>query len=242
MGRMRTPLSPGPPGLKTRTPLGLATGCSITDRRIDPRTAPRSRGGPAGIRTGTPTSSGRAPSRWGWRAPQEPRWRFRRATPRQPARRRRLRWRRAPRARRAVSGGPGGPEDRGHATTAATLVRFRPGGHRVFGRRPAIGGRMHARLPIGFPCSFCGLRRAGGVAGPTPAVYICPDCIRLSAQLLEGPSLVRRAEEPEARTSRSRGPSAPWRHRGRSRGWPARPDAARPAAGITVHPACVDPG
>ncbi|MGH8995900.1 MAG: ClpX C4-type zinc finger protein [Acidimicrobiales bacterium] len=34
-------------------------------------------------------------------------------------------------------------------------------------------------------CSFCGLERRGGVAGPTPAVYICPDCIKLARQLLE---------------------------------------------------------
>src|SRR5580698_5261774 len=32
MGRMRTPLSPGPPGLNTITPLLLAAGCSMTDR------------------------------------------------------------------------------------------------------------------------------------------------------------------------------------------------------------------
>jgi hypothetical protein len=49
----------------------------------------------------------------------------------------------------------------------------------------------------GLPCSFCGLRRTGGVAGPTSAVYICPDCIRLSHQLLEGPPLYQPVDEPE---------------------------------------------
>jgi hypothetical protein len=38
-------------------------------------------------------------------------------------------------------------------------------------------------------CNFCGLQRPGGVAGPTPSIYICPDCIRLAYQLLEGPPL-----------------------------------------------------
>lgn len=33
-------------------------------------------------------------------------------------------------------------------------------------------------------CSFCGLTRAGGVAGPTQSVYICPDCIRLANEVL----------------------------------------------------------
>ncbi len=32
--------------------------------------------------------------------------------------------------------------------------------------------------------------RAGGVAGTTPEhAYICPDCIRLAYQILEGPPL-----------------------------------------------------
>lgn len=49
------------------------------------------------------------------------------------------------------------------------------------------------------PCSFCGLIRSGGVAGPTPTVYICPDCIRLSYQMLDGPPLHDPAlDTPEA--------------------------------------------
>lgn len=35
-------------------------------------------------------------------------------------------------------------------------------------------------MPLaGLKCSFCGLTRTGGVAGPTPTVYICGDCIDL---------------------------------------------------------------
>jgi len=33
-------------------------------------------------------------------------------------------------------------------------------------------------------CSFCGLFKAGGIAGPKPDLYICPDCIRLAHQLI----------------------------------------------------------
>jgi hypothetical protein len=34
-------------------------------------------------------------------------------------------------------------------------------------------------------CLFCGLVRTGGVAGPTPDIYICPECIRLAAWILD---------------------------------------------------------
>jgi hypothetical protein len=37
----------------------------------------------------------------------------------------------------------------------------------------------------GLLCLFCGLVRGGGVAGPAPDVYICPDCIRLAAEILD---------------------------------------------------------
>jgi hypothetical protein len=33
-------------------------------------------------------------------------------------------------------------------------------------------------------CSFCGRLRKGGVAGSTPSVYICPDCIALAGEIL----------------------------------------------------------
>ena len=37
-----------------------------------------------------------------------------------------------------------------------------------------------------FPtCSFCRLDRPGGVAGPTPDVYICPACIELAKEIIE---------------------------------------------------------
>lgn len=38
-------------------------------------------------------------------------------------------------------------------------------------------------------CSFCGLDRPGGVAGSTPAIYICPGCIQLTHDLIAGNSL-----------------------------------------------------
>lgn len=51
-------------------------------------------------------------------------------------------------------------------------------------------------------CSFCGLDRAGGVSGQgTPRwAYICPDCIRLTHQMIEGPPLVDQKADngPEA--------------------------------------------
>jgi hypothetical protein len=34
-------------------------------------------------------------------------------------------------------------------------------------------------------CSFCGQLRKGGVAGPTPSIYICPHCIVLAGEILE---------------------------------------------------------
>jgi ribosomal protein S14 len=34
-------------------------------------------------------------------------------------------------------------------------------------------------------CSFCGLLRPGGVAGPTPDVYICKECIRLTHEMIQ---------------------------------------------------------
>jgi ClpX C4-type zinc finger len=37
----------------------------------------------------------------------------------------------------------------------------------------------------GLLCLFCGRVRARGVAGPTPDIYICPDCIRLAAEILD---------------------------------------------------------
>ena len=37
IGRIRTPLSPGPPGLKMMTPLLGATGCSMTESWTEPR-------------------------------------------------------------------------------------------------------------------------------------------------------------------------------------------------------------
>ena len=37
----------------------------------------------------------------------------------------------------------------------------------------------------GVLCLFCGRVRGGGVAGPTPDIYICPDCIRLAAEILD---------------------------------------------------------
>jgi hypothetical protein len=46
----------------------------------------------------------------------------------------------------------------------------------------------------GLKCSFCGLVKPGGVAGPTTAIYICPACIELTHELVhrrdgdEGPS------------------------------------------------------
>jgi hypothetical protein len=36
----------------------------------------------------------------------------------------------------------------------------------------------------GLLCLFCGRVRTGGVAGPTPDIYICPDCIRLATEIL----------------------------------------------------------
>ena len=52
-------------------------------------------------------------------------------------------------------------------------------------------------LPL--KCSFCGLERSGGVAGPTPSVYICPDCIDLTYQMIHGPPLYDPAlDTPEA--------------------------------------------
>jgi hypothetical protein len=48
-------------------------------------------------------------------------------------------------------------------------------------------------------CSFCGLRRPGGVAGQgTPKrVYICPDCIRLSREMVGAPEQVETADPVE---------------------------------------------
>jgi hypothetical protein len=37
----------------------------------------------------------------------------------------------------------------------------------------------------GLACSFCGLVRKGGVAGPTTEVYICRDCIQLASLLID---------------------------------------------------------
>jgi hypothetical protein len=37
----------------------------------------------------------------------------------------------------------------------------------------------------GLLCLFCGRVRTGGVAGPTPDIYICPECIRLAAEILD---------------------------------------------------------
>lgn len=34
-------------------------------------------------------------------------------------------------------------------------------------------------------CLFCGRVRGGGVAGPALDVYICPDCVRLAAKILD---------------------------------------------------------
>jgi hypothetical protein len=47
-------------------------------------------------------------------------------------------------------------------------------------------------------CSFCRRMASGGVAGPTPAVYICPACIRLVYQMLEGPPLSDPEEDPNS--------------------------------------------
>src|SRR6266508_576506 len=40
------------------------------------------------------------------------------------------------------------------------------------------GFRRGAHVPVLWPV------RTGGVAGPTPDIYICPDCIRLAAEIL----------------------------------------------------------
>lgn len=44
-------------------------------------------------------------------------------------------------------------------------------------------------------CNFCGRKRMGGVAGPSPDIYICADCIRLAHQMLEGPALYQPENE-----------------------------------------------
>ncbi len=33
-------------------------------------------------------------------------------------------------------------------------------------------------------CLFCGRLRRDGVAGPTPEIYICRDCIELAAEIV----------------------------------------------------------
>ena len=49
------------------------------------------------------------------------------------------------------------------------------------------------------PCDFCGRIQSGGVAGPTPSVYICRDCIDLAHQMIDGPPLYDLAlDTPEA--------------------------------------------
>ena len=45
-------------------------------------------------------------------------------------------------------------------------------------------------------CSFCRQFRAGGVAGPTPDVYICPDCIELVAEILTEQRRGPESEQP----------------------------------------------
>jgi hypothetical protein len=37
-------------------------------------------------------------------------------------------------------------------------------------------------IPI---CSFCGRKKPGGVAGSTPALYICRDCIALASEMID---------------------------------------------------------
>jgi hypothetical protein len=38
-------------------------------------------------------------------------------------------------------------------------------------------------------CSFCHEERPGGVAGGTPGLYICPQCIRRHHRALQDPPL-----------------------------------------------------
>jgi ClpX C4-type zinc finger len=58
-------------------------------------------------------------------------------------------------------------------------------------RHPKEGGRAGGVALVligsedGLLCLFCGRVRTGGVAGPTPDIYICPDCIRLAAEILD---------------------------------------------------------
>jgi hypothetical protein len=72
-----------------------------------------------------------------------------------------------------------------------------PGVRRLRGRKAAtrrLEGEEAERARQIFAdivCRFCGRRRAefgsGGVAGSTPATFICPDCIRRAeAELLAG--------------------------------------------------------
>jgi hypothetical protein len=44
----------------------------------------------------------------------------------------------------------------------------------------------------GLPCSFCGRVKPGGVAGPTTAIYICPDCIELNYEIVHGGDAIDR--------------------------------------------------
>jgi len=47
-------------------------------------------------------------------------------------------------------------------------------------------------------CSFCGLIASGGVAGPSPELYICKECIRHNHELLEGSRSPGSENRPDA--------------------------------------------
>jgi hypothetical protein len=55
-------------------------------------------------------------------------------------------------------------------------------------------------MGAGLACSFCGLVRTGGVAGPTTGIYICRDCIQLARHLVESdePPEIGDAHPPSA--------------------------------------------
>lgn len=36
----------------------------------------------------------------------------------------------------------------------------------------------------GLKCSFCAMTGTGGVVGPAPTIYICPDCIDLAHEIV----------------------------------------------------------
>ena len=64
--------------------------------------------------------------------------------------------------------------------------------------------------------SFCGLMKEGGVVGPTQDIYICPDCVRLAAQIIELQGSIGRPPRARRRRRtrpRSRNLRVAWRQR-----------------------------